>query len=301
MDIGICQESTRVRGILTLCSKEEKMGKKVFRIVAIVLVAVIVIVGGIFGVKALKQKMTKPSEIGSIDREAIFKLSAFDKANEKLQQKEMEMAKRFDSESKGLKPEQLQELRMRMMQELETAKANEIKPLFDRVQASIALSGKEKKLKIVLDKKIVVCGAQDITDDVKDKFRSEGELPRPDSDMGEKSLIGYFDQDVVESLKIFRDAKRELFEKSQKMQKEIEDNAKGLSDAGKARLLEEYNIRFNKEKERLMNPLMNKVVKTVEEVAKEKKLSMILDKQYVMYGGRNVTEEVTDKLIGKGK
>ncbi|MGV8124148.1 MAG: OmpH family outer membrane protein [Candidatus Xenobiia bacterium LiM19] len=278
------------------------MGKNVFKIVAAVLIVAVVIVGGIFGVKALNEKMARPSEIGSIDRDAIFKLAAFDKANEKLQKKEMEMGKRFDTESRGLNPEQLQELRMRMMQELEAARANEIKPLFDRVQASIAVIGREKKLKIVLDKKIVVCGAQDITDDVKDKFRSEGELPRPEEDMGETSLIGYFDQDVVESLKIFRDAKRELMEKGQKMQKEIEDKSKGgLSDADKAKMLEEYNIKFTNEKERLMTPLMNKVVKTVGEVAKEKNLSMILDKQYVMYGGRNVTEEVTDKLIGKGK
>jgi len=277
------------------------MGKKVFRIAAAVVIAAVVIVGGIFGVKALNEKMKKPSEIGSIDSDAIFKLAAFDKANEKLRKKEMELGKRFDTESKGLNPEQLQELRLRMMQELETARANEIKPLFDRVQASIAVIGKEKKLKIVLDKKIVVCGAQDITDEVKDKFRSEGELPRPEEDLGGTSLIGYFDQDVVESLKMFRDSKRELMEKGQKMQKEIEEKMKGLSDAEKAKMLEEYNLKFTREKERIMAPLMNKVVKTVEEVAREKKLSMILDKQYVMYGGRNVTEEVTDKLIGKGK
>jgi len=276
------------------------MGKNVLKIIMAVVVVAVVVTGGIFGAKALQGKMTKPSGIGSIDREAIFKLAAFDKANEKIQKKEMELGKRFETESKGLKPEQLQELRMRMMQELETARANEIKPLFDRVQAAIAVIGKEKKLKIVLDKKIVVCGAQDITDDVKDKFRSEGDLPRPEADMGDTSLIGYFDQEVVENLKIFRDAKRELFEQGQKMQKEIEDKAKsGLSDADKARIMEEYNSKFNKEKERLMTPLMNKVVRTVEEVAKEKKLSMVLDKQFVMYGGKNVTEEVTDKLIGK--
>lgn len=277
------------------------MGKKVFRIAAAVVIAAVVIVGGIFGVKALNEKMKKPSEIGSIDSDAIFKLAAFDKANEKLRKKEMELGKRFDTESQGLNPEQLQELRLRMMQELEAARANEIKPLFDRVQASIAVIGKEKKLKIVLDKKIVVCGAQDITDEVKDKFRSDGELPRPEEDLGETSLIGYFDQDVVESLKMFRDSKRELMEKGQKMQKEIEEKMKDLSDAEKAKMLEEYNLKFTREKERVMAPLMNKVVKTVEEVAREKKLSMILDKQYVMYGGRNVTEEVTDKLIGKGK
>ena len=35
---------------------------------------------------------------------------------------------------------------------------------------------------------------------------------------------------------------------------------------------------------------------TVEEVAKKKELNMVLDKQFVMYGGRNVTDDVVDSL-----
>ena len=49
-----------------------------------------------------------------------------------------------------------------------------------------------KKMKVVLDKKIVVCGAVDITEEVKDKFKSSDELKTPEENIGRMPRAGSF-------------------------------------------------------------------------------------------------------------
>lgn len=273
------------------------MGKLAVKIVVIVLIVAILAVAGYFGQKFVREKYFQKSEVGIIDKDEIFKMSAFKKAENNVQKKIMELQQKFAQESKGLSPEKAKELSQLYEQQIEKTKADELKPLLDKAQAAVALVAKEKQLKVVLDKKIVVCGAEEITDLVKDKFKESDTLEAPKDDVGTESQIGYFDQEVVRSLKLFRDVDKQFMEWYAKLKKEAEQKIKAAgSDEERQKLFAQYNQVYKAQQDQIYVPVLNKVTKTVEKVAKEKELILVLDKQYVMYGGRNITDEVADKL-----
>jgi outer membrane protein len=273
------------------------VAKKITTLVVVLVVLAALGALGYFGYGYAKDHFFKKPDVGSLDRDTILKSTEFMKANEKVAQKVKVLEEQYGKLAKNLtKPEQQEELVQRYRQDVDTLKANEIKPLLDKAQAAVAIVAVEKKLKVVLDKKIVVCGAVDITEEVKEKFKSAGDLKAPSENIGKECRIGYFDQEVVRSLKMFRDMDKQIMESFQKMKKELDDKAKSLSDKDKEKLFAEYNGKFGQEREQKYIPLLKKVTKTVEEVAKKKELNMVLDKQFVMYGGRNVTDDVVDSL-----
>jgi len=276
------------------------VAKNIRTIVVVLVVLAAIGVIGFFGYGYARDTYFKKTEVGSLDREVIFKLSEFTKANDRVNEKVGELNKQYEKLAKNVKsPEQQEELMLRFRQDVETIKANEIKPLFDKAQAAVAIIAIEKKMKVVLDKKIVVCGAADITEEVKTKFKSSDELKTPSDNIGKDSKIGYFDQDVVRSIKMFRDTDKQIFDSFQKLKRDLDEQSKNLSDKEKEKLFAEYNARFMKERQQKYVPLLKKVTRTVEEVAKKKELNMVLDKQFVMYGGRNVTDEVVETLTTK--
>jgi outer membrane protein len=277
------------------------VAKTIVKIVVIIVVLVLLGAGGFFGHRYIKDTYFRTNEVGSIDRDVILKQSAFKKAKANVDEKGQEMQQKFAKQAEKMTREQQAELYQKFMQDMDKIKADEFKPLLDRAQAAVAIVSKEKKLKVVMDKKIVVCGALDITDAVKEKFNSSETLKAPDEVPGKDSKIGYFDQEVVRSLKLFRDADKSLAEQFGRMQKEVQEKAKGLSDAEKQKLFAQYEMDFRNKKETLYKPLVDKVTKTVEKVGKEKELNLVLDKQYVMFGGRNVTDEVVSKLNEKAE
>lgn len=266
------------------------------KIVVILVILVLLSVLGYFGQKIVREHYFKRTEVGSIDREDILKMSAFKKAENNIQMKVAALEQEYAKKAKGLNQEQRGELYQLFQQEVETIKASELKPLLDKAQAAVAIVAKDKKMKVVLDKKIVVCGAENITELVKDKFRNSEKLETPSEDIGADSQIGYFDQEVVRSLPLFRTADNQFFEWYSKLKKEVEAKVANMPEAERQKLFQEYNLKYKAKQDELYVPVLKKVTKTVENVAREKALILVLDKQYVMYGGRNVTNEVVEKL-----
>ncbi|MDQ7824796.1 MAG: OmpH family outer membrane protein [Candidatus Eremiobacteraeota bacterium] len=271
------------------------MGKSLIKISTLLVVLALCAVAGCEPLESKK----KPSETGLIDRDVIMKLSAFQRANDSLTQKVMELDKKYAGMAKGLRPDQQEELYLRYRQDVETLKAQEMKPLMDKAQAAVALVAKEKKMKVVLDSKIVIAGADDITEDVKEKFKSSEKLTAPEEAVGSDSKIGYFDQEVVRSLKMFRDADQQVYSMFSTMKKELETKMKTMSDEEKQKVFSQYDSQLESKKNELYSPLLKKVTGTVETVAKNKGLVLVLDKQFVMFGGKNVTDEVVEALKGK--
>ncbi|MPN12526.1 hypothetical protein SDC9_159844 [bioreactor metagenome] len=52
-------------------------------------------------------------------------------------------------------------------------------------------------------------------------------------------------------------------------------------------------------REQIMAPLYQKVTASVNEVSKAQGVSLVLDKQNVMYGGRNITDSVVETFLQK--
>lgn len=242
-------------------------------------------------------------KVGSIDQEVIFGLEEFKKAETDMKAFSEKKKKEFEAavKAKGNKQEaqaELQTLYRKINLEIEQENNKILNPLQTRAEAAVALVARSKGLTVVLDKRIVVFGVPDITEDVKKAFQQKGELTLPAETDTSSSAVAYFDQSVVRSLKVFTEAEMKLYNYRNDMVAEYEKRAASLSPQEKEALQREMSAKFDALKEQIMTPLYQKVTASVNQVAKAQSISLVLDKQNVMYGGRNITDSVVETFLG---
>ena len=245
---------------------------------------------------ANEKDTTLNSELAVIDKSAIMKMSAFIKSNEKVAEAITALEKSYSEQMKKASPEEQKELYARFRQESTTVRNKELNSLMSRVAGAISVVAKEKNIKVVLDKSIVVTGAPDITEAVKDKFKSDENFSESAENIGSDSTVGYFDQSVIMALNLFRNADTMMQNELKAATEEFQKKAPSMNDEQKKEFIMNQEKRLEAKRGAIMTPLLNKVTTTVESVAKQKNLVLVLDKQYVMYGGRNITEDVVKDL-----
>lgn len=84
-------------------------------------------------------------------------------------------------------------------------------------------------------------------------------------------------------------------EQEKARQKELMDRA-SKADDDLAKMSEDFNKQLKAKQDDLVNIIRDDIVKAVDAVAKEKKLTVVLDKGSVLFGGLDVTQAVVDKL-----
>lgn len=243
-------------------------------------------------------------KVASIDEAAINEMDEFKKAQEELDKwakAEVEKrAKQVEGKTEAEKNAAFQEYQL----ELSKKQAELLNPLKDKARAAIALVAKDKGVTVVLDKKIVVYGVPDVTEDVKTKLKGGGKLEYPKEEIDPaQSPIGYFDQDVVRNLKVFKEADiaiaTERVNEIKKMQKKFQDEGRNPTPQEMQSMEQLLSARLQALQEQKMGPLIKAVTDSVADVAKQEKLSLVLDTQHVMHGGRNLTEQVVDSFLKK--
>lgn len=273
------------------------------KIIGIVM-AVIIVAALIFAGKFLYGAFMKPASlIAAVDQDKIFSAEKFQNALKQYDEYGKEIRDLYNKKSKNLSDRQKSELLLSYQRQLEQKRALLVNPLKKRVEESIGLIAEKGGIKVVVDKKISVYGIKDITDEVIDLFQSSKEIKVKTSggkDSG--SPVGYFDQDVVRNLKIFRDADAKLSAIYSDIQKQLKDKIGKLSEKEKEKILNQYEVDFYKKRAELYGPINDKVSRAASNAAKSKGVSLVLDKTSVMYGGLNLTNEVVNefnKLGGK--
>jgi outer membrane protein len=241
--------------------------------------------------------------IGAVDMEVLMGLDEFKKA-----QKDGEkLSEDFRKEAEAHLPKDpkqwtkdhqiwLTEKRTEMQKKQNAL----MEPLQHRQEAAILKISRDHKLTVMLDKRIIVYGVADYTEEVKKTFQSKDEIKVGDEVDTSTSPIGYFDQDVVRSLKVFQAVEANVTKKQIELMRKLEEmKRKGASEpelqaaTGAARAeLEAY-------KEQMLTELFSKVNDSVKEVAESKGLALVLDKAHVLQGGRNMTSEVVDSFLKK--
>lgn len=97
------------------------------------------------------------------------------------------------------------------------------------------------------------------------------------------------------------EAEEELNQLAQAMQAELEEKAKGLAKNEQQELLEQYQTRLTQRERELVQNIIDKIRKEIAELAGQKELKMVLDKNNVIYGGIDLTEEVINYIEEKYK
>lgn len=273
--------------------------KKVWGIVGVIVLLLAIGIGVWYAYSPDGLMSSPVRKVGCIDADAIYALDEFKDAEKKMQEFSEAKAKEFDKAVKektgkeGAEAE-LQLLYNKLQGEVEVNRNKIILPLNNRVSAAIAIVSASKGLKVVLDKRIVVCGVPDVTEDVIKLFRQKGELKLPSEEDTSDSPVAYFDQGIVRKLKVFGEVDIRLSQARTDMMREYEKKAPSLSAAEREALQREISARFEALSQQQYGPLYQKVNNAVNQVAKNLGISLVLNKQTVMYGGRNITDEVID-------
>ena len=110
------------------------------------------------------------------------------------------------------------------------------------------------------------------------------------------SDIGVVDQREVISSNgtLAMDYQQKLKSTADEMQKDFDAKSAGMSDAEKEKLFND--MQFNQKRTSIEKDMEDQVTSAVKSVASQKGLSLVVDKSAVLYGGTDITKEVTDAL-----
>src|SRR5690242_308813 len=113
--------------------------------------------------------------------------------------------------------------------------------------------------------------------------------------------IGIVDQAAIGNLSQFQDAKAQLTRVQQQLQSQFQAAIKGKSAADQQRISQDFQTRLAQQQHQIFDPLLGRANAAIAQVAANKGLSVVVDKQIVIFGGLDITKDVTDLLNSPGQ
>ncbi|MCF8002436.1 MAG: OmpH family outer membrane protein [Halanaerobiales bacterium] len=115
-----------------------------------------------------------------------------------------------------------------------------------------------------------------------------------------KGKIGYVNiQQVFNRHPLKKDAEDELNKLAQDMQLELENKLEDVPKDEHQQLIKDYQKRLSKKENELVNNIVVKIEKTVQEIAQEKEMKVVVEEQDVVKGGHNITQLVIQRIENK--
>ncbi len=115
------------------------------------------------------------------------------------------------------------------------------------------------------------------------------------------SDIGVVDQRQVISNNgtLALDYQKKLKETADEMQKDFDAKSANMSDAEKEKLFADMQQQFNEKRTAIEKEMEDQVTGVVKSIASKRGLSLVVDKSAVIYGGTDITKDVSDSLAQK--
>jgi outer membrane protein len=233
------------------------------------------------------------TDIGYVDQGTLAALPAFQSANREFNaygvHLRAEYVGRAQHASSAQQAQLAQEFQSKMAQEQERV----VGPLLSRAQTAIASVASSKNLTVILDKRIVVFGGTDITGNVKDLLSSPGD-PVPPASTPAPSSVGFVDQraiDVLPKVKAAQDAFAK-FKAGEDQSAQAKINA-AKTDPERQAIYADYKKTLDAKSEELIKPIVDQTRGVIADVAKKKGLLLVIDRNNIIYGGQDITTDVT--------
>jgi len=237
------------------------------------------------------------TDVGYIDQADLANLPVFVTANRQLSGYKAQLDAAYNSQLKRARTDaDKQQVTMQFQQEFSDKQREIVGPLFQRAQLAIAAVSASRNLSIVVDKRIVIYGGQDITKDVEAVFSSQQAI-QPPAATPPPSEIGYVDQTVLDGVPKVQTANQTMqqFETTQR-QVYSAKIAQARNANEKQQLLTEFNKLVSDKQDQLLKPLVDQTRSSTADVARKKGLLIVLDKADVIYGGTDITSDVQNAL-----
>ena len=108
--------------------------------------------------------------------------------------------------------------------------------------------------------------------------------------------VGFVDQAAIGSLAPFAAAQQRLAAFRDQTARQFAAASAGKGDADKQRIFNDYNQKLAAKQHELFDPLLARAQTAIAYVAAGKNLSIVVDKQIVIYGGIDITKDVLDTI-----
>lgn len=239
------------------------------------------------------------TDVGYIDQAALANIPAFSRASGQVESFKEQLDKQLRkamARAHGTAEEQ------RLVQEysgkLEKRRRALLEPLLARTQTAIASVASSKNLSIVIDKRIIIAGGQEITRNVIDLLTGIGDPVAPVS-TPPPSEVGFVDHERIDKISTMKSA-MDGFTSYRAREQQLAENAMRTAKTALERqtLLKEYQKRLADKRKIVIDPLLDRTRGAIGDVAKKKRLILVIDRGDVMYGGADITQDVIRELDG---
>jgi outer membrane protein len=185
-----------------------------------------------------------------------------------------------------------QEFQSRMAQEQQRLMG----PLLSKAQVAIASVASSKNLSVIVDKRIVVFGGTDITGNVRDLLTSPGD-PVPPASTPAASTVGYVDQRAIDDLARVKAVQDDFAKFKADQEKAAQAKLKtAKTDADRQAIFADYKKTLDAKSDQLIKPVVDQTRGVIGDVAKKKGLTLVIDRGNIIFGGQDITSDVTAAL-----
>lgn len=104
--------------------------------------------------------------------------------------------------------------------------------------------------------------------------------------------IGFVDQSAIGALKPFQDAQAQFAQVRAQLNGQFQAAIKGKSQADQQKIYNDFNRRVAQKQQAIFGPLLSRAQIAIASVSANKGLSVVVDRQIVIFGGQDVTKDV---------
>jgi len=237
------------------------------------------------------------TDIGFVDQAALSNIASFQSANRELQAYKGGLDRQFAAQMRGVKDPNAQ---ARIAQQFQNRFADKqrqlLGPLFQRAQVAIASVASSKNLSVIVDKRIIIFGGQDVTQNVMDLLNGPGD-PIPPVTTPPPSSVGYVDQRQIDSVPKLKAANDDFvkFQNDEQAKAQVAlRNAK--TDDERRKIFTDLRKTIADKQQQSIQPLVEQTRSVIAEVARKRGLILVVDRNNMIYGGVDITADVTSAL-----
>jgi outer membrane protein len=236
------------------------------------------------------------TDIGFVDQEALSALPSFVDANRQLSTYGEGLQRQFTARAKHASQDQQQKLQQQFQSEMQQKQQQLFAPLFSKAQVAIASVASSKNLSVIIDKRIVVAGGVDITTSVRDLLTSPSD-PVPPVATPPPSSVGYVDQNAIDNVTKIKDAEQTFATFRSGEDKSAQDKMKSAkTETDREAVLKDYRKAIDDEGTKVLKPVLDQTRGVIADVAKKKNLALVLDRSMIIFGGTDITTDVTGAI-----
>jgi outer membrane protein len=239
------------------------------------------------------------NDVGFVDQAELANIPVFVSANRQLMAYKSQLDAQFNAAVRNARTDaDKQRVSLQFQQAYSDKQREIVGPLFQRAQLAIAQVSSTRNLSVIVDKRIVIFGGQDITKDVETLFAGSQAIPPPAASPP-PSEIGFVDQTALDSLPKVKSANDQMSQFAATQRQLFAPRmAQAKSNVEKQQVLLQYNKSISDKQEQLLKPLVDQTRSATASVAARKKLLLVIDRADIIYGGTDITADVQNE-IGK--